>query len=311
MSRILAVGSVAYDTVETPFGSREETLAGSATYFSLAASHFAPVAVVAAVGEDFRQSDLDLLAGRGVDISGVERLPGRTFRWAARYSSDLNDRTTLSTDLGVFASFRPRIPERHRDAPYLFLGNIDPDLQREVCESVRRPRLVACDTMNFWIEGRRDSLLRTLRGIDLLIINDSEAKLLSGETNLAASARGIRAMGPRALIVKRGEYGAVIFGESFTSALPALFLEDVVDPTGAGDSFAGGAIGCLAAMDAFDEKALRAAVAAGTAMASFTVQGFGLEGLLRATPEAITVRHAEVVRLAGWPPSTLPLRSAR
>jgi sugar/nucleoside kinase (ribokinase family) len=307
VSRILAVGSVAYDTVTTPHGSVTEALAGSATYFSLAASHFAPVAVVAAVGEDFRSEDLELLAGRGVDVSGVARLPGRTFRWAARYSDDLNDRTTLSTELGVFADFRPAVPDGQARTPYVFLGNIDPDLQRQVCERMVAPRLVACDTMNFWIEGRREALLRTLARIDLLLVNDAEARMLAGAANLAAAARAIRAMGPRTVIVKRGEYGAVLFGEGFATALPALFLEGVVDPTGAGDTFAGGLMGCLAALDALDEKALRLAAAAGTALASFTVQGFGVRGLFAATRDAIAARHADVCRLAGWPRMDLPL----
>jgi len=309
MSRILAVGSLAYDTVETPFGARKDLLAGTATYFSLAASHFAPVSVVGAVGEDFRPEDLGLLASRGVDISAVERLPGRTFRWAAKYSDDMNDRVTLGTELGVFAEFNPVIQASHRRAPFIFLGNIDPDLQRQVCESVEKPRLVACDTMNFWIEGRREALERTLRLVDLLMINDSEARLLAGETNILAASRKIRLMGPKGLVVKRGEYGAAIFGEGFTSVLPAIFLEDVVDPTGAGDSFAGGLVGCLAALEATDERALLLAAAAGTVMASFTVQGFGVEGLLRATPAAIADRCAALGRLVGGRPIELPLRS--
>jgi len=311
MSRILAVGSVAYDSVETPFGARSETLAGSATYFSLAASHFAPVAIVAAVGEDFRKGDLDLLGTRGVDVTAIERRPGRTFRWAARYGSDLNDRTTLSTELGVFAEFKPTISAEQRKSSYLFLGNIDPDLQRGVFEEMAQPRLVACDTMNFWIEGRREALDRTLKIVDLLLINDSEARLLSGETNLAAAAQKLLTMGPNALVVKRGEYGAAVFGKGFVHFVPALILDGVVDPTGAGDSFAGGLVGCLAALDRRDEASLRLAVAAGTVMASFTVQGFGVEGLVAATSQAIAERHADLSRMAGWAPSKLPLRPAR
>jgi len=312
VSVILAVGSIAYDSVETPAGARQEILAGSVTYFSLAASHFAPVAVVAAVGEDFNPQDLDLLRGRGVDVSGVARLPGRTFRWAARYSKDLNERTTLRTELGVFAEFRPRIPASHRRAPYLFLGNIDPDLQRQVHEEMAAPRLVACDSMDFWIQGKREALHRTLALIDLLVINDSEARLLAEEVNIAAAARRILTMGPKALVVKRGECGAAIFGRDFTFFVPALVLEDVVDPTGAGDSFAGGLMGCLAGLGHWDASSLRVAVAAGTVMASFTVQGFGVEGLLRAAPADIRARHADLVRLAGWQGQELPpLRSSR
>jgi len=308
VSRILAVGSIAYDTVETPFGSRKDVLAGSVTYFSIAASHFVPVAVVAAVGDDFLERDLSLLASRGVDVSGVARMPGRTFRWAARYSDDLNDRTTLYTELGVFADFRPEIPEAHRRPPFLFLGNIDPDLQADVCRAVERPRMVACDTMNFWIEGKRESLLKTLGLIDLLIINDSEARLLSGEASLLAAARKIRSLGPRSLVVQRGEYGAAIFTETFTGALPALLLEDVVDPTGAGDSFAGGMLGCLAALGSTDDRSLLRAAAAGAVMASFTVQGFGMEGLLRATPRVIQERHEDLASLVGAKAEPLPLR---
>jgi len=266
------------------------------------------VSVVGAVGEDFKQSDLDLLAGRGVDVSAVERLPGKTFRWAAKYSDDMNDRVTLSTELGVFADFKPVIKEAHRKLPYLFLGNIDPDLQRQVRESVVNPRLVACDTMNFWIEGRREALERTLRVVDLLMINDSEAKLLSGEGSLLAASRKIRSMGPKTLVAKRGEYGAVIFGESSIAALPAMFLDGVVDPTGAGDSFAGGVVGCLAALDRIDEDALRLAVAAGTVMASFTVQGFGVKGLVEAAPREIAARAGELMALVGGRPIELPLK---
>ena len=312
MSRILAVGSVAYDSVQTPSGSREEILAGSATYFSIAATHFAPVAVVAAVGDDFAASDLELMSSRGVDVSGVERLPGKTFRWAARYSDDLNDRTTLKTELGVFADFRPRIPASQRGAEYLFLGNIDPDLQRQVREEMTGPRLVVCDTMNFWIEGRRPSLEKTLKVIDLLVINDSEAKLLTTEKSLPAAARSILKMGPKALVVKRGEYGAAIFGDGFSTFVPALLMEDVVDPTGAGDTFAGGMVGCLAARGRTDAAALASAVAAGTVMASFTIQGFGLEGLLKASPAAIRARHEALIRLARWSDRIdLPLRESR
>jgi len=312
VSRILAVGSVAYDSIETPFGKRTEILAGSATYFALAARHFAKVSVVAAVGDDFRKEDLDVLASRGIDVSGVESKAGRTFRWAAKYTDDLRGRTTLSTELGVFADFKPRVPPSQSAFPYLFLGNIDPDLQRGVHAGMERPSLVVCDTMNFWIEGRREALDRTLKVIDLLVINDEEAMLLSGEGNLARAAGAILKMGPKALVVKRGEHGAAVFGKGYLLFVPALILDGVVDPTGAGDTFAGGLVGCLAALglggrSALDETSMRLAVSAGTALASFTVQGFGVESLVGAAPAAIAERHAQLQKLAGWSGMKLPL----
>lgn len=293
---VLVVGSVAFDTIRTPFGSRERVVGGAATYFALAASYFAPVRIVAAVGDDFGPDEIRVLDRRGIDLAGLERLPGKTFFWAGEYSYDLNSRDTLDTRLGVFERFAPRIPETWRKPEFLFLANIDPDLQRSVLEQVERPRLVGCDTMNFWIEGKPESLKRTLRQVDALVINDSEARELAGEANLVRAAEAIRALGPKTLIVKRGEFGAAAFGATAPFAVPALLLDSVQDPTGAGDSFAGGMMGYLASRPGegpIGDEAMRRAIAMGSVMASFTVQSFGVEGLLDRTREEIDARYAQ------------------
>ncbi|HKY32766.1 MAG TPA: PfkB family carbohydrate kinase [Candidatus Polarisedimenticolia bacterium] len=299
---VLVVGSVAFDSIETPFGARSEMLGGAATYFSLAASYFAPVQVIAAVGEDFPDRHRRLLESHGVDLGGLATLPGETFRWSGRYSFDLNARDTLETRLGVFESFAPRVPEGMRRPEFLFLGNIDPDLQRGVLEQVGRPRLVGCDTMNFWIEGKPEALRRTLAGVDLLVINDSEARELAREPNLVRAAAAIRAMGPRTLIVKRGEFGAAAFGATTPFAVPALLLDAVQDPTGAGDSFAGGLMGYLAAHAAggaaITDGMMRRAIAMGSVMASFTVQSFGVDGLVGLSRERIDERFEQFRRLS-------------
>jgi len=293
---VLVVGSVAYDSIETPFGSRDEVVGGAATYFSLAASHFTDVHVVAAVGEDFGDEAMRVLDRSGIHLEGLERVPGKTFRWKGRYHYDLNERETLDTQLGVFERFEPRVPEGIRIPGFLFLANIDPVLQYDVMKQVERPRLIGCDTMNFWIEGKPKELARTLAEVDLLIINDSEARELAGEPNLVKAAGIIRRMGPRTLIVKRGEFGAASFFPEALFAVPALLLESVVDPTGAGDSFAGGVFGYLAANagdGAIDERLMRRAIAMGCVMASFTVQSFGVEGLLDLTEDRIAERFAQ------------------
>ncbi len=298
---VLVVGSVAFDSIETPFGAREEVVGGAATYFALAASCFAPVQIVAAVGEDFGPEHMQVLQRRGIDLKGLERLPGRTFRWAGRYSYDLNSRDTLDTQLGVFESFAPRIPDGYEAPDFLFLGNIDPELQSGVLEQVRRPRLVGCDTMNFWIEGKPEALKTTLKRVDMLVINDSEARELAGEPNLVKAAALIRAMGPKTVIVKRGEFGAAAFDGSPPFAVPALLLDSVMDPTGAGDSFAGGMMGYLASKAGdgpVTEPLVRRAIAMGTVMASFTVQAFGVEGLLDIDQARIDERYAIFRRLS-------------
>ncbi len=298
---LLVIGSVAFDSIETPSGSRRRVVGGAATHFALAASYFTRVAIVAAVGEDFGKEAISVLDRREIDLEGLERLEGETFRWAGRYHEDLNTRDTLETHLGVFERFRPRVPDRHREPRFLFLANIDPDLQHDVMQQVRRPRLIGCDTMNFWIEGKPDSLRRTLAGVDVLVINDSEARLLAREGNLVRAARAIRAIGPTTLIVKRGEFGAAAFGEGPAFAVPALMLDPVVDPTGAGDSFAGGFMGYLAAQapdGPIDDALMRRAIAMGSVMASFAVQAFGVEGLLDLDPKRIEGRYEEFRQLS-------------
>src|SRR5262245_32549510 len=243
---ILVVGSVAYDTVETPFGRAERVLGGSASFFAVAASFFAPVNPVGVVGSDFGEEQLRAFRVRPIDLSGLERMDGATFHWQGRYSYDLNSRDTICTDLNVFEFFKPRIPAQYRSSSHVFLGNIDPVLQRDVLEQVERPRVVACDTMNFWISGKPAELRRTLERVDILLINDAEARQLSGEWNIVKAARAIRAMGPRTLVLKKGEHGVLMFSDAGSFAAPAYPLEEVFDPTGAGDTFAGGFLGYLA-----------------------------------------------------------------
>jgi sugar/nucleoside kinase (ribokinase family) len=287
---ILVVGSVALDDIETGAGRRPECLGGSATYFSTAASHFAPVHLVGVVGSDFPEQHLDLLRRRGVDLEGLERVSGRTFRWRGRYTSDLTHRETLDTQLNVFERFEPKIPPRYRSLPVLFLGNIHPTLQVSVLDQVATPRLVVADTMNFWITGERAALMRVLGRVDALIINDEEARLLADEANVFRAADHIRALGPKILVIKRGEHGALLFHPDGIFFAPALPLRDVVDPTGAGDTFAGGFVGHLARVGSTDFAAVRAATLYGTVMASFTVQGFSLDRLESASEEAIGER---------------------
>lgn len=294
---VLVVGSIAFDSVKTPFGSAREVLGGSATYFSLAASYFTPVHVVGVVGEDFGEEHLDVFRQRGVDLQGIERAQGKTFRWSGVYSYDLNERDTLDTQLNVFADFGPRIPESYRDASYIFLGNIDPDLQRDVLQQVRSPRFVALDTMNYWIENKRDSLLHTLSAVHLLTINDGEARQLTEEVNLVKAARKILALGPRILIIKRGEYGALMFSDSTVFSAPGYPLEFVYDPTGAGDTFAGGLCGYLANLDNVCDDTLRQAIIFGSAMASFCVEDFSVRRLQNLSYPDILARYRDFLRL--------------
>lgn len=295
---ILVVGSVALDTVKTPFGSRDDVLGGAATYFSIAASYFANVGIIAVVGSDFPEEHVAFLRRKGIDISGLERQPGRTFRWKGEYGFDLNTRTTLDTQLNVFADFCPKLLNSHRSAEYLFLGNIDPDLQRSVLEQMDAPRLVGCDTMNYWIENKRESLLKTLSMVDLLVINDAETRQLADDPNLIRAARRILTWGPKMLVVKRGEYGVLMFGKDSFFGIPAFPVEEVLDPTGAGDSFAGGLIGYLAAVGTHDETAMRKAVVFGSVMASFNVMDFGPGILGNLTYPEIESRYREFRRLS-------------
>jgi sugar/nucleoside kinase (ribokinase family) len=274
---LLVVGSIALDTVETPFGRAEDALGGSATFFAAAASCFCPVQVVGVIGNDFPVDSLAFLSERDVDLAGVESAAGESFRWSGVYNFDLSNRETLETRLGVFANFAPRIPEEFRDTEWVFLGNIDPRLQLDVLEQIRRPRFVACDTMNFWIDGSRDALLQLLGRVDLLLVNDAEARQLSGDFNLARAARWIQAQGPRFVIIKKGEHGAILFTPTGTFFAPGYPLEEVFDPTGAGDAFAGGLLGYLAQVRRIEETELRRAVVYGSAMGSFAVERFSVE----------------------------------
>ncbi|MFE8598830.1 PfkB family carbohydrate kinase [Archangium violaceum] len=294
---LLVVGSVALDSVETPFGVKEDVLGGSATYFSTSASFFAPTQVVAVVGEDFPQAHLDFLKARGVDLEGVTREKGRTFRWKGRYGFQLNEAETLDTQLNVFQSFSPRLPEKYRDAQYVFLGNIHPELQSQVVDQVKAPKLVAADTMNFWINGSRAALLKTLKRVNLLFVNDAEARQLTGEHNIVRAARAILGMGPDRVVVKRGEYGALLFEQDHIFACPAMPLAEVFDPTGAGDTFAGGFMGTLAIASQLNTETLRRAMVMGSVMASFTVEKFSLERLREVTRSEIRARFAEFKRL--------------
>ena len=294
---ILVVGSVAYDTVETPLGRAERVLGGSASFFAVAASFFAPVNLVGVVGDDFGEAQLAAFRGRPIDLAGLERMQGKTFHWQGKYSRDLNSRDTICTDLNVFEFFEPKIPAGYRRSDIVFLGNIDPGLQRRVLEQVERPRVVACDTMNFWIKGKPQELRETLAKVQVLLINDQEARELSGEWNLVRAASVIRAMGPPTLVVKKGEHGVLMFTDQGSFAAPALPLEHVVDPTGAGDTFAGGFIGYLASTPGLGEAALRQAVVMGSTLASFCVEAFSLDRLLTLTRPEIDRRYGVFEKL--------------
>lgn len=290
---LLVVGSVAIDSVETPFGREDEALGGSALHFTAAASLFAPVSLVAVIGEDFPLEQVGFLAEREVDLSGLVRVPGKTFRWKGRYGFDLNEAQTLETHLNVFEDFAPQLSSAHRQASYVLLANIDPDLQFQVLEQVENPQLVALDTMNFWIEGKRKSLLRTIERVNLLVLNEAEARMLAEEPNLVKAAQRIRSWGPQHVVIKRGEYGALYFSDDHVFAAPAYPLEAVFDPTGAGDSFAGGLLGYLASTGNLSPKAVRTAVVFGSAMASFNVEDFSFRRLARLTYAELAERFGE------------------
>ena len=299
-STVLVVGSVALDSVETPFGRADDVLGGSGTFFSSSASHFAPVQLVGVVGDDYPVDKLAPLAARGVDLSGLEQTTGSSFRWRGRYRHDLNSAETLETHLGVFSNFRPKIPEQFRDAPFVFLANIDPRLQLQVLEQVNKPRLVACDTMNFWIESRRPELVELLGHVDLITLNDGEARQLTEQTNLIKAARWIMDKGPRFVLIKKGEHGAFMFTRQSIFFAPAYPLEDVFDPTGAGDSFAGGFIGYLASTGDLSERSMRRAVVVGSAMGSFAVEKFSNARLMEITRADIDARVDEFRRLVDF-----------
>jgi sugar/nucleoside kinase (ribokinase family) len=295
---LLVVGSVAFDDLETPSGRRSNILGGSASYFSLAASRLHPVQVVAVVGEDFGSEQYQVFRDRPIDLAGLVRRPGQSFHWKGEYGQDLNEATTLETHLNVFADFHPELPESYRKASCLFLGNIDPALQLDVVRQMTaRPRWIALDTMNFWINGAREALMEVLRKVDILLVNEAEARSLTGERNLLKIYQQVQRMGPRILVVKRGEYGVVLLAPQGQFMAPACLLEEVVDPTGAGDTFAGGFMGYLASAADTDLETLKRAVLMGTVMASFTVEQFGTHGLQSLTDNALHGRLAALHEL--------------
>jgi len=290
---LLVVGSVAFDSIRTPHGKVENLLGGSATYFSVAASWFTSVNVVAVAGDDFGDEQLRVFHGRGIDTAGLERAQGKTFRWSGEYVGDMNEARTLETQLNVFEQFSPKIPALYQESEFVFLGNIDPVLQLHVRRQLPKARLVALDSMNYWIKGKPEDLKRTLAEVDVLVINETEARMLSGIFNLRKAAQAIRGMGPRAVVVKRGEHGVTLFSESSIFSAPAFPLEEVHDPTGAGDTFAGGFMGHLARAGSLSDADFRRAVIYGSVMASFAVEEFGLARLVRLTPDEIETRYRE------------------
>lgn len=295
---LLVVGSVAFDALQTPFGSTDRTLGGAATYFSLAASLMAPVRLVGVVGDDFSAADEATFRGRKIDLDGLERAPGKSFFWSGRYSDDLRTRQTLTTELNVFAAFEPKLPAAYQDSQYVFLGNIDPVLQRHVLAQMRRrPKLVALDTMNYWIAGSSGELAKTLRMIDALLINDEEASQLGGEHNILRAVKRIMSMGPSAVIIKRGEYGAMLFQGDTIAAVPAYPLEKVYDPTGAGDSFAGGFMGYLASQRKSSHEFMRKAMVYGSVLGSFAVEKLGVERLRTLKRRDVERRARDLVKM--------------
>ncbi len=298
---LLVVGSVALDSVFTPFGETADALGGSAVHFAVAASLLHPVRVVGVIGDDYPVDQLDRLAPKGIDWSGVERVKGESFRWKGKYSYDLQSRETLETRLGVFANFRPRLPKGLDDARFVFLGNIDPELQLDVLEQVRDPSLVACDTMNYWIQSKRPALMKLLSRVDMLMVNDAEARELSGDWNIHRAGRWILDQGPTRVVIKQGEFGALLIERGRTFHIPAYPLEEVFDPTGAGDAFAGGFMGYLARANATDTDHLRRAMVYGAAMGSWSVSGFDVKGFEGVTTDDVEQRVRHFVDLTSIP----------
>ena len=295
---LLVVGSVAFDALESPYGKVDRTLGGAATYFAVAASFYTPVSLVGIVGDDFTPEDEQIFRGRNIDTDGLERAEGKTFFWAGRYSQNLNERVTLATELNVFAEFKPRLPQQYRTSKYVFLANIAPDLQRDVLHQVKkRPKIAALDTMNYWIERSNTELRETLKHVDILMINDSETRELSSEHNLLRAAKNIFKMGPTTLVVKRGEYGAMMVDKRGIFCVPAFPLEEPHDPTGAGDSFAGGFMGYLAGCEDKSEASLRRAMVYGSVLGSFTVEKFGLDRLRHLKRSEIHARARHFAKL--------------
>ena len=294
---VLIVGSVAYDSVRTPFGEETEVLGGAASYASVSASFFSPVRMVGVVGDDFAYEHVAQLAHHDIDLAGLQHAAGRTFRWSGYYEYDLSQAHTTATELNVFESFRPELPAAYRDTPYVFLANIDPALQLAVLDQMRRPTLVACDTMNYWIESAREKLLEVLARCDIALMNEGEARQLCGQSNLIAAAHQVLNYGPGVVIIKQGEHGSMMVSRDSYFSAPGYPLEEVRDPTGAGDTFAGGLIGYLARCGETDETALRRAVVCGTVMASFAVEDFSLNRLFRLPAEEIAERYHDVTAM--------------
>lgn len=301
---ILVVGSVALDTIRTPFGRVKDALGGSATYFSYAASFFSPVRIVAVVGKDFPASAVKLLKERGIALEGLENTKGKTFRWTGAYENDMNSAKTLATQLNVLQSFQPKVPAAFRTTPNVFLANIDPDQQAAVLDQIKSPRLVGCDTMNLWITHKLKNLKSLLKRVDVFLLNDGEARQLTGLTNLIKAGYALLKMGPKVVVIKKGEHGAILVTKDFFFVAPAYPVEDVFDPTGAGDCFAGGFFSSLStAANPMDESALRRAVIFGTVMASFNVESFSLDRLKTVTPDQIIDRYDEFIRYTHFEPA--------
>ena len=297
---ILVVGSVALDSVETPFGSADRVIGGSAVFFAAAASLLGPVRLVGVVGDDYPFEKLDFLTERGADLSGVERAEGESFFWAGRYTYDRSSRETLETRLGVFGDFNPRVPDAFQDSRYVFLGNIDPVLQLEVLDQMREPAAVICDTMNYWIEGSRDALIELLKRVDILMVNDAEARQLAGDHNLLSAARWIQERGPRLVVVKKGEHGAILFGSDWMFFVPGFPLEVIFDPTGAGDSFAGGFVGYMASVDSQEPDDLRRAMVYGSVMGSYAVESFSVDRFRSLSEKEILRRIMEFKEMTAF-----------
>jgi sugar/nucleoside kinase (ribokinase family) len=302
---IVVVGSVAFDSLETPYGKRDQALGGSANYFSISASFFSQVRLCAVVGEDFPRAHVEWLNTKGIDTTGLVTAPGKTFHWKGRYGLDLNEAQTLDTQLNVFGAFNPKLPESYKSADTVFLANIDPTLQRQVLEQVAHPKLVGMDSMNLWIQTKRTELEKTIKGVDVLFLNETESRLLSGEHNIVKAARAIQKLGGRnglTIVIKRGEYGALCFRGDHVSFVPAFPLEDVFDPTGAGDTFAGGFMGWLdrhlARGETLDDMLWRRGMVMGTVMASFVVEQFSFDRMIKLTREEIGVRWQRLHRLS-------------
>jgi len=296
--KLLVVGSIALDSVETPFGKEENILGGSASYFSLAASMFTDVCAVAVVGRDFPEEHLDLFRSKGIALNGVKRENGETFRWEGKYGYDLGDPETLGTHLNVFENFKPVLPEEYRDIEYVFLANIDPELQLSVLNQVKNPKVVACDTMNYWIENKPDALKEVIKRVDILMLNDSETRILAKEPRITHAARTVLEIGPKVLIVKRGEYGALMFSKEGIFWAPSYPLEEVIDPTGAGDSFAGGFMGFIAGQGVADHVGYKTAVVFGSVIASFTVENFSVKKLAQLRRSDVDKRFSAFLQLS-------------